>query len=914
MSFTTKPISLFGTVSLLSVLYVMSATATTYDTRQTIADVGVETYSGDTFSGLSLTDESVAAGGAIFNEGTLTINNGTTFTGNSVTANGEANGKEAFGGAICNAPGGIINLDNTTFTDNHANATGSMYSNYANGGAIYNDGALGFSGTNVFRGNSASRAGGAIYTNTSLTIGNATFENNSAGVYGGAIYHGGADTDLVVESSTFNGNDNYAIYSDSGAVSGVLVSLRKGTVSISDSSFTNNEDPVMTLYRNGLHIDNTEFINNSGYSTVYGMYTTNVELDNLTFRDNTPYGGLIDIMDAGLDSQSANLTISNITMENNTIGGSAIEFGAYHPAAATVENITIDNNVSNYGVVMGVWGDVDTEITNITITNNKKFDDLMVLGRSTNFNGTNTFLNNGWAEIRNWDIVTFKNGSTTTMDRGGIYGSNGTDKGGTVIVENGATLNLGVGTVRQKIFTLNGVVNGELSTDPNVSLSFDVFDTFDGTGELNLSLGGIGTYKVFEDKVFDHEHVRVIDSPLLTYSWNNTWDTITVGIRPADELVTNAGLSPAAAQHITAVSQLGQMPDNETLDRMFTTMSYAQIEAWAENYSNEANAREAAINALLSGNTEYIEKESAKSAPAQQAISQSVATAIQGQTINLAGNRMSIMTPYGRSGGDIKADFGVWAQGLFNKSQYTGKFDSNTVGVALGADVALNRHYMVGVGYAFNKSKVDADNIGHTDVDTHNVFLYGQYKPSQWFVNAVLNYAMSSYKESIKQYGLLEIGGEYDVNTFGGQIATGYDFRNCITPELGLRYMHVTQDDYERSHYDMRIAGADGDFMTSVIGVKYAPQFKSGKSWIWSPELRAAAKYDILSDEMESTVTMPAMTSYVVRGERLSRVGGEFGLGITGKWRDVELSLNYDLDVRKDFTSHTGMVKLRYEF
>lgn len=175
MSFTTKPISLFGTVSLLSVLYVMSATATTYDTRQTIADVSVETYSGDTFSGLSLTDESVAAGGAIFNEGTLTINNGTTFTGNSVSANGESNGKEAFGGAICNAPGGTINLDNTTFTDNHANATGSVYSNYANGGAIYNDGSLTFSGTNIFRNNSASRAGGAIYTTTSLTIENATF-------------------------------------------------------------------------------------------------------------------------------------------------------------------------------------------------------------------------------------------------------------------------------------------------------------------------------------------------------------------------------------------------------------------------------------------------------------------------------------------------------------------------------------------------------------------------------------------------------------------------------------------------------------------------------------------------------------------------------------------------------------------
>ena len=58
----------------------------------------------------------------------------------------------------------------------------------------------------------------------------------------------------------------------------------------------------------------------------------------------------------------------------------------------------------------------------------------------------------------------------------------------------------------------------------------------------------------------------------------------------------------------------------------------------------------------------------------------------------------------------------------------------------------------------------------------------------------------------------------------------------------------------------------------------------------------------------------PGGSVYHVAGDRLSRVGGEFGLGLTTEWRGLELSVNYDLVLHKDYTSHTGMLKLRYEF
>ena len=49
-------------------------------------------------------------------------------------------------------------------------------------------------------------------------------------------------------------------------------------------------------------------------------------------------------------------------------------------------------------------------------------------------------------------------------------------------------------------------------------------------------------------------------------------------------------------------------------------------------------------------------------------------------------------------------------------------------------------------------------------------------------------------------------------------------------------------------------------------------------------------------------------------GDRLSRVGGEFGIGLTALYNGVQLSVNYDVTVHEDYTSQTGMVKFRYDF
>jgi predicted outer membrane repeat protein len=108
--------------------------------------------------------------GAIFNNGTLTVDK-STFTNNNATNQG---------GAIFNNDGCNLTVNNSTFIKNTASS---------DGGAIGNFGTLTVDNS-TFTGNTATY-GGAIISGGILTVNNSTFINNTASYYAGAIFNYG---------------------------------------------------------------------------------------------------------------------------------------------------------------------------------------------------------------------------------------------------------------------------------------------------------------------------------------------------------------------------------------------------------------------------------------------------------------------------------------------------------------------------------------------------------------------------------------------------------------------------------------------------------------------------------------------------------------------------------------------------
>lgn len=155
-----------------------------------------------TMTGLTLTGGKGAgasapgSGGAILNQGTLTLNR-CTLTGNFSGAGG---------GAISNS--GVLIMNATTLTDN---STFDLHS-APKGGALANIGTATLTQC-TFHGNTAVGSGGAISQTTaffltaaSLKLNHCTVSGNTTVAYGGGLHNDGTESTLTITNSILAGN------------------------------------------------------------------------------------------------------------------------------------------------------------------------------------------------------------------------------------------------------------------------------------------------------------------------------------------------------------------------------------------------------------------------------------------------------------------------------------------------------------------------------------------------------------------------------------------------------------------------------------------------------------------------------------------------------------------------------------
>ena len=840
-------------------------------------------------------------GGAIGLEyGNLEIANGAQFINNEATSAGATHG----GGAIIvwqdpERPNmhSTLKLNGATFSQNKAANVGGAI-------AIFDTGAQTTINNSNFSNNIAGGDGGAIYNekDAELIINGGTFTNNHSDGYGGAI---GSKGHLNISGTTFANNDGfvggalYSGYNDSGT--------GKGAATISGATFNNNSG----LYGAGaianygdmeINISQTIFngnkvtseIVNDGYDNhnlttsvdgggaIFAGSASKTTVEKAIFINNssTVTGGAISTR-ADWYSSETNKPIDSKENAPEDYDASTDYLKPNTKAELTLKNIEFTNNTAGtYG------GAIYNTFTNTSISdaifsgNNAKRNGGAIYNEAVaqfTLNGENVFSGNmagGVAnDIHNIGTMTVASGTTTLG--GGITGN------GALTIADGATLDIGTTTVEQASIDIDGTLNASmLSSDNYGKLLADSITTGEN-GTLKLTIGSTGTYDIFGG--IAHEGIN-IDAGLTYDVINNGADGIEIAIKAVEDIAADTGLSNQGAATIAALAN--------TDDDVLTAISLrAQTE-------------------LAAGNVDYVEHETAKLNPENKPVAHSISSSVQNQVLSLAAGRMTGGT-VGRSGGDLaNADYGIWAQGLYNHSKLNGQFKGDTTGISVGADALIDGKYTIGIGYAYNDTDVDSDSRD-TKIESNSLFLYGQYKPNNWYINAALNYTMGNYTETSNPFGV-QFESEYDVDSFGGQVMTGYDFASGLTPEIGARYLHISQDAYDAAlgHVD----GADMDYLTGVAGIRYAFEIESDMELKFRPELRAAATYDFLSDAAVATITAPGSVSYVIDADRLSRFGGEFGIGLAAEWRGLTVSLNYDLDLHEDYTSQTGMLKFRYDF
>ena len=830
------------------------------------------------------------------------------------------------GGAIMNwtdsdaTSSTTVNLvGNVAFAENIAGA---------NGGAIFNGGLNATVDMSEaiasFSGNKATVDGGAIYNdaNAVLKIGDAKFVNNRASYdswdsegYGGAIFANG-DLDIVSEKA------NGVMFSNNAAFSGGAVYGSKNS----------------TI---GMNLENVLFVGNHAIADAgaLGIFNNDVsKLTNVVFRNNTvavAVDGLIaedDIVtpDGGGAIQlggtaSADLVKTHFVGNESGVRGGAISarHGTGYELNITDSSFTNNKSATNGGSIANVFAGA-VSIENVNFVGNKANErgGAIYNGQDWNFggsdvgamssgdgilniSGTNVFSDNiagdlGGAIFNGADGVINMTGINTFVNNTANGGANdiyndgtlniapdtkvvisgGIKGNGTLTLAGDATLDIGTSLVEQDKISIDGTVVASIVSGRSYGrLSSDNL-AFGEDAVLQLNIGSIGTYDIFGDgKKYDVD-ILVGD----TYIATETDRGIVIETKSVADIAEDAGLTVETAGTVANLAN--------SADRNLQKLSLLTQQA------------------LNSGNSALVEKEAAKLAPEDENMTRSVAMSAQSQALSLASGRM--MGGMGRAGGDKSQTNGFWAQGLFNKTKYADQFHGYSRGFAVGADTTIDRKYTIGAGLTHTNSDVHSGSR-HTDISTTTLFAYGQYKPTDWFLNGTLVYAMSEYEENIDPYGV-QINSLYNANSFGAQAMTGYALKSGLTPQVGIRYLHIEQDEYNNKVN--RMNAMDYEYLSGVAGFAYSFNINNARSALQlKPELRAMLTYDLVQDNSVATVVMNNInSSYIVDGENLSRVGGEFGVGLTATYNGVDVSVMYDITLHEDYTSQTGMIKFRGQF
>ena len=392
-------------------------------------------------------------GGAMYNEGKLTLDN-VTFN-NNIAKTKNAVGGGAMALVATNGNAVSTTIKNSTFTNN-STETIDKYKN--NGGAIYVYGTSKLVGNNTlnisgsrFESNHTNKTGGAIGVNNlgpsdfKIEINDTTFTKNNSTGYGGAIdvtTGGTGNVTLNLDNATFNGNKSE---SDGGAIA-----YEKGNITsnISNSTFKNNTA-------------------NNGGAIYNGI--KNLTISNTIFDGNkTNYGGK-----GGAIYNAGNISLSQTEFKQSSdtiymANDSTADFSATNTLNGCISSDNATSKITNKGTLI-----LNADNSGYTGTYTQESGQTDVNASSTFFGGETTIADG----VLNWNTLKNYN-STLKVEKGALNIGN----------VNKASLSLNSNSYIKKDTLVNINLKGEIKLNGG-SITLDDNDIWAG----NISIGDENT-------------------------------------------------------------------------------------------------------------------------------------------------------------------------------------------------------------------------------------------------------------------------------------------------------------------------------------------------------------------------------------------------------------------------------------
>ena len=394
-------------------------------------------------------------GGAMYNEGTLNLDN-VTFNKN-IAQNKNAVGGGAMALVATNGNAVSTTIKNSTFTNNSTESN-PVYEN--NGGAIYvygtspklvGDNTLKISDS-LFESNHTNKTGGAIGVNNlgpsnfEIEIKDTTFTKNNSTGYGGAIdvtTGGTGNVTIKLDNATFDSNKSSG--SDGGAIA-----YEKGNITsnIINSTFTNNT------------------ANNGGaiYNGIKNLTISNTIFDGNKTNDGGKGGAIYNAGNISLSQTEFKQSTDTIYMAND----STADFSATNTLNGSISSENATSKITNKGILI-----LNADNSGYTGTYTQESGQTDVNASSTFFGGETTIADG----VLNWNTLKNYN-STLKVEKGSLNIGN----------VNKASLSLNSNSYIKKDTLVNINSKGEIKLNGG-SITLDDNDIWAG----NISIGDENT-------------------------------------------------------------------------------------------------------------------------------------------------------------------------------------------------------------------------------------------------------------------------------------------------------------------------------------------------------------------------------------------------------------------------------------
>ncbi len=287
-------------------------------------------------------------------------------------------------------------------------------------------------------------------------------------------------------------------------------------------------------------------------------------------------------------------------------------------------------------------------------------------------------------------------------------------------------------------------------------------------------------------------------------------------------------------------------------------------------------------------------------------------------------NRRASKTRNGLSSGDVLAEKGVWIQALSSDANQDSRhgidgYDTNTHGIAVGADGKLNTDTTVGLAYSYLTSDVKSDLGKKTDVSGHALTLYGNWARDNFFVDTSLMYGWND-NESKRYIAGTRAKADYDSEIFGFNALAGYtlqlDKQWLLEPQVGARYANVSIDSYREkgSSAALNVGSQRYEIGEMGLGARLAAAFDLGAGSL-EPEAKLMAWHDFIGDKAGTTSTFVlGGTPFTTTGATPARDSYELGLGANYRVGAWSVGGTYNYLTSSGFDADTFTANVRYDF